>query len=124
MGPYVSIRTLMNEFLESINKPWKEVQNLKSLDCSKNLLPSKQNPLTRLPAEIGQLRELIDLSCEGNLIPQLPEEIGQLRELKFLNCSENRISGLCPEIGQLRELTELSCQLNSIPEFPRENSFG
>ena len=75
------------------------------------------NQLSVLPAEIGQLANLTQLSLSENRLSVLPAEIGQLTNLTGLYLSENRLSVLPAEIGQLTNLTQLT--LNGNPLSPR-----
>ena len=69
-----------------------------------------------IPAEIGQLKNLISLSFSGNhLSGHIPPEIGQIKNLRVLRLWNNRLTGgIPPEIGQLRNLTVLTLGRNQL----------
>ncbi len=74
------------------------------------LLPDN-NLSGEIPAEIGSLRNLVNLDLTHNQIEgEVPEEIYNLLSLEALLLSENTWLGgeISPKIGQLRSLTDLS----------------
>ena len=54
-----------------------------------------------MPAEIGQLTALEELSLGGNRLTSVPAEIGQLTSLEELNLEEHRLRTLPAAIGEL-----------------------
>jgi len=78
------------------------------------------NQLSSLPAEIGQLTNLTELSLFNNQLSSLPAEIGQLTNLKELNLSGNQLSLLPAEIGKLTKLTRLDIWNNKLSSLPAE----
>ncbi len=78
------------------------------------------NNLSELPAEIGQLENLQELNLNGNNLSELPAEIGQLEKLERLYLDRNKLSELPAEIGQLRNLQELNLNGNNLSEWPAE----
>jgi hypothetical protein len=78
------------------------------------------NRLTSLPAEIGQLTSLERLSLQRNKLTSLPAEIGQLTSLKELSLERNQLTSLPAEIGQLTSLRELYLQRNHLTSVPVE----
>ncbi|MDE2847552.1 MAG: leucine-rich repeat domain-containing protein [Gemmatimonadota bacterium] len=81
-----------------------QLNNLVELSLSLNLLTGP------IPPELGQLKNLTDLHLQGNRISEaIPSEIGQLENLKYLSLIGNRMTGaIPPEIGQLKNLTNLN----------------
>lgn len=73
-----------------------------------------------LPAEIGLLTELQELTCTDNVITAIPAEIGSCVNLTKFNAASNRITALVPEIGKLKNLTHLDLRHNSIEKLPPE----
>ena len=59
--------------------------NGKHVNKDITILDLSVNQLTKLPAEIGQLTQLIRLDLYNNKLTQLSVEIGQLTQLKTLN---------------------------------------
>ena len=75
--------------------------------------------LDELPASIGQLTQLEELSLQYNQLTSLPESIGQLTQLRILSISNNKLTSLPESIGQLSRLQILYLdenQLTSLPE--------
>ena len=82
-----------------------------------------RNQITRLPAEIGLLRnlEMLEVS-EHQQLMTLPEEIGQLTHLTYLNMSQSQITVLPSAVGKLEQLTYLSINSAALKHFPPELS--
>ena len=55
-----------------------------------------------MPAEIGQLMSLVELSLSGNQLTSVPAEIGQLASLKWLNLKGNELRSVPAAIRELR----------------------
>ncbi|KAL2461212.1 disease resistance family protein/LRR family protein [Abeliophyllum distichum] len=75
------------------------------------------NNLTgRLPAWLGELKNLEELSLVSNLFEgPIPESLGALQNLTDLNLAGNKLNGTLPEsIGQLSNLSVLDVSLNSL----------
>jgi Leucine-rich repeat (LRR) protein len=69
-----------------------------------------------IPAELGQLKNLIELSLyENNLTGEIPKELGQLASLTHLDLENNQLTGEIPkELGQLASLEELHLYGNQL----------
>lgn len=78
------------------------------------------HPLTTLPAEIGDLPQLIGLDLSHNELTSLPAEIGNLSQLTRLYLTSNELTGLPAEIGDLSQLTILLLQHNQLTVLPTE----
>ena len=74
------------------------------------------NELTSVPAEIGQLTSLEELSLSDNQLTSVPAEIGQLTSLTELYLSGNQLTSVPAEIGQLTALEELDLGRQSADE--------
>lgn len=74
------------------------------------------NLIGHIPADIGNLSELITLHLESNrLVGQIPPEIGDLSNLEYLDLSASDLSGsIPPEIGNLTQLTILNLSQNKL----------
>ena len=83
-------------------------------------LDLSNNPLSKLPPEIGQLSVLTKLNLSKNQLSTLPSAIGQLTALTSLNLSDNRLSTLPLEIGQLSALTQINLYCNRLSTLPPE----
>ena len=76
-----------------------------------------------LPAELGNLRNLTELSLSSNrLVGRIPAELGNLVNLHILSLSGNELSGPIPaELGNLRNLRWLTLGANHlIGSIPKE----
>ncbi|MBS9462852.1 hypothetical protein KIM67_10550 [Flagellimonas sp. 389] len=76
--------------------------------------------LDNLPATIGYLTNLENLSLKKNSLTLLPPEIGNLTSLQILDLDENSLTSLPPEIGNLTSLVDLSLFKNSLTSLPSE----
>ena len=76
-----------------------------------------------IPAEMGRLSELQDLTLVGNsLTGEMPSELGNLARLTRLNLALNMLSGEIPsELGTLSNLQSLTLSSNQLTgEIPSE----
>jgi Leucine-rich repeat (LRR) protein len=76
--------------------------------------------LTSLPAEIGKLTAVRQLSLRHNQLTSLPPEIGNLHHLQQLSLANNLLTSLPPELGQLTQLTHLNLRHNQLTQLPIE----
>ncbi|MHA2501834.1 MAG: leucine-rich repeat domain-containing protein [Candidatus Kariarchaeaceae archaeon] len=74
--------------------------------------------LLRIPREIGNLVNLVDLQLNGHEIEKIPATISKLQKLKTLNLGINSIKSLPKKLTKLRELTRLELYYNPITELP------
>jgi len=79
-----------------------------------------ENQLTSVPAEIGQLTSLRVLFLGGNQLTSLPAEIWQLTALEELNLGYNQLTSVPAVIGQLTSLTVLYLYNNKLTSVPAE----
>jgi Leucine-rich repeat (LRR) protein len=81
--------------------------NLRSLDCSYNLL-------TILPAElISRCEKLETLICNNNQLEALPECLSQLTHLTLLNCADNKLT-----VAPKTSASEVILRRNYIQRLP------
>ena len=73
-----------------------------------------------VPAEIGRLSALRQLSLRGNQLTSMPAEIGQLTSLKRLYLYDNQLTSLPAEIWQLTSLEDLFLNGNQLTSVPAE----
>ncbi len=76
--------------------------------------------LTTLPAEIGQLTNLISLEISYNQLTSLPVEIGKLTQLRKLYANANKLTSLPVQIGELIRLDVLDLDANNLMNLPAE----
>jgi internalin A len=76
----------------------------------------RDNQLTSLPPEIGQLVALQRLDLRHNDLIDLPPDIGCLNQLRWLYLGDNQLSSLPTELGNLTSLQFLG--LSDNPDFP------
>jgi len=78
------------------------------------------NQLTSVPAEIGHITTLERLILSRNQLTSLPAEIWQLTSLVSLDLSDNQLTSLPAEIGQLTSLKGLWLCGNRFTTLPVE----
>lgn len=96
----------------------KEIGQLKNL---KDLTLGRM-PLTELPEEIGQLKNLKTLVLERIPLVELPEEIGQLKNLKILRLQNIPLTKFPKGIGKLKNLINIELINLDTTELP--STFG
>jgi Leucine-rich repeat (LRR) protein len=70
-----------------------------------------------IPAEIGNLKNLIHLDLSDNRMTGLPAEIGKLQKLETLDLSNNQLTGLPLELGNLSNLQTLDLRGNPYSSY-------
>jgi CCR4-NOT transcription complex subunit 6 len=76
--------------------------------------------LRNLAPELFRYQFLNELFLPSNKLTRLPKEIGELRQLRYLDCSFNQLSDLPPELGMCTYLKHLLLFNNNIQELPYE----
>lgn len=71
-----------------------------------------------LPASIGTLQKVEELTLQYDSLTSLPKEIGNLKQLKILNLFGNPISELPEELGNLENLEVLLLGRTQLKEIP------
>ncbi len=85
-----------------------------SFDCNKN-------DVTVLPAEIGQLKNLVWLDLtKAFSLESIPEDIGKLKKLKYLGIALTEVKVIPKEIGNLINLQSLELCCNTLTSIPKE----
>jgi Leucine-rich repeat (LRR) protein len=74
--------------------------------------------LTKIPAEIFSLFNLVELDLSKNSITVIPDSIRYLENLRLLRINKNNIETISPDIGELPELEVLELNRNHIVNFP------
>lgn len=88
---------LHNNHLESFS----EALCLSSLQRTLQHLDLSQNRLAALPAQLCQLRELVNLKLDTNKLRWLPSRVGSLSKLRFLSAAHNELSQLPGDFRKL-----------------------
>lgn len=91
----------------------KNRQDWESLDMS-------GQGLRNLAPELFRYQFLTHLYIASNKLTRLPKQIGELRQLKHLDASYNQINELPPELGMCTLLKQLLIFNNNIQELPFE----
>lgn len=76
--------------------------------------------LRNLALELFRYKFLTELYIASNKLTRLPKQIGELRQLKHLDASYNQISELPPELGMCTYLKQLLLFNNNIQTLPTE----
>ncbi|CAM9445490.1 unnamed protein product [Phaeothamnion confervicola] len=75
-----------------------------------------------IPAELGQLRNLTQLSLRSNQLTAIPKELGSLTNLKVLRLEDNKLSGHIPyEFDRLTNLKWFDCTGNWLTGAPAKS---
>ena len=74
--------------------------------------------IAALPVTLGQLTNLVTLGVRRNNLLFLPDTIGQLTNLRVLSLDGNKLVALPDTIGQLTSLERLSANENNITALP------
>lgn len=82
----------------------------------KSLYLSRTGRIENLPKEIGNLKNLEQLSLSGNCLKIIPKEIGNLKNLQYLDLSYNKIEEIPKEIANLENLKLLDLQKNLLSQ--------
>ncbi|KAM3113261.1 COR domain-containing protein [Phormidesmis sp. 146-33] len=93
-------------------------KQLKQLDLEGRQYDREESNLTRIPAEVFELKQLEILNLSFNKITVIPDAITQLQNLTVLDLSNNRIAVISDAIGQLKNLTKLDLFDNQITVIP------
>ena len=96
-----------------------DLQNLKVLELDGNFFPNRAVPhIIRLPAEIGNLKNLEVLTLDDQIIKELPASITQLTYLKALHLRNNALTALPDDFGNLSQLEILDLKANDLKALP------
>jgi Leucine-rich repeat (LRR) protein len=80
-----------------------------------------KNEVTAIPAEIGNLRNLIYLDlCKAFELRKIPPDIGKLTKLKKIRLCLTEVNAIPKEIGNLTNLEILWICCNELTEIPKE----
>lgn len=99
-------------------KPWVPEKATKRQDWH-NMDMSGQG-LRNLAPELFRYQFLNELYIASNKLTRLPKEVGELRQLRHLDASFNQITELPPELGMCTYLKQLLLFNNNIQEIPFE----
>jgi leucine-rich repeat protein SHOC2 len=76
--------------------------------------------LSSLPENLGDLKDLEELTIIRTEISAIPESLYQLSKLKKLDLRQNKIASLGSEISNLKSLEWLDVSLNRLERIPEE----
>ncbi|MFN8844015.1 MAG: leucine-rich repeat domain-containing protein [Chryseotalea sp.] len=94
-------------------------QTLKRLEIYNSIDFENHQQLTKLPKEIGKLKNLTHLDIDGNRVTEIPTSIGNLKKLKYLCVHDNRLTALPHTLGKLTTLQVLDISKNKITRLPK-----
>jgi len=108
----------LEEVLEDTAKIFTSLEEaIKEPEKVFHLYLSNRN-LTKIPTEVFNLYNLMDLNLSNNAINILPEEINKLSSLKILNIENNKIHSFPQKINRLTQLTVIEAQNNLLTYIP------
>ncbi|KAJ2003700.1 cysteinyl-tRNA synthetase [Coemansia thaxteri] len=76
------------------------------------------NHIVSIPPSVGNLSNLVRLSCANNILSLIPIELTRLEKLTTLDLHNNNLKLLPPEIWLMPKLAELSLSSNLLEQFP------
>ncbi|PON96925.1 LRR domain containing protein [Trema orientale] len=129
MGNICSVEALVlgsNKFVGTVSETFEILSgclanNLKSLNLDDNFFTGQ------IMDQIGEFKNLVDLSLRGNMISgSIPMSLGtQLSVLEFLDVSDNRLNGSLPKsLGSLSNLQQLFTSGNLLEGTVSEAHFA
>ena len=80
----------------------------------------RNNALSAIPSEFGQLPNINILEANGNELTKLPTELFEANSLRKLYLFDNRIEEIPSQIGKLDDLREFSISGNLVSSLPSE----
>jgi leucine-rich repeat protein SHOC2 len=78
----------------------------------------KKPLIKNIPADIGKLSALRELTLSRNFLKALPQEIGSLTDLRVLKLGENNLKDLPESLKNLRKLEVLDLRYNKFTVLP------
>uniref|UniRef100_A0A8C4PXP2 Disease resistance R13L4/SHOC-2-like LRR domain-containing protein n=1 Tax=Eptatretus burgeri TaxID=7764 RepID=A0A8C4PXP2_EPTBU len=90
-----------------------DITEVQKLDLSHNYL-------TKIPASIGKLQNLVVARIFNNRLASLPREMGMLKNLKVLFVDQNNLLDVPKELGLCKDLEVLSLSGNLLRFLPDE----
>lgn len=90
-----------------------------SLGQCRNLkvLILRDHAIQEIPSTLFQLDNLVELNLMDNLITTIPDEIGNMLQLSNLNLKANEINSISPRLGSLLNLTQFNIAFNPQVNF-------
>ena len=82
----------------------------------------RNNMISSLPENFGNLKDLQDCRLDTNLLKTLPNSIGNLQSLKILLVYQNEIESIPSSLGNLSGLIEMDLSENNLSNLPHELS--
>ncbi|NEO73423.1 COR domain-containing protein [Moorena sp. SIO3H5] len=119
-----SIPTHFREKIQEARKKKLEILDLSNysdntiLKLFVNLVSDRSQPLTKIPEEVFELKQIKVLKLKYNKIDKIPESIGNLSNLTHLYLSFNQLTNIPESIGNLSNLTHLYLSFNQLKKLP------
>ncbi|KAI8324867.1 hypothetical protein GQ54DRAFT_302308 [Martensiomyces pterosporus] len=76
------------------------------------------NHIVSIPSSVGNLNNLVKLSCTNNILSLIPIELTKLENLTTLDLHNNNLKLLPPEIWLMPKLAVLNLSSNLLEQFP------
>lgn len=116
--------TALEELYICFNRNYKSIFINKHLGKLKNLkkltLASRGSDIANFPSELGELKNLTDLSIESGSFHLLPDSIGNLINLKSLSLIGGKLLEIPASIGNLTSIKKMDLGSNNINYLPPE----
>ena len=112
---HVAFLMLSHNYLDNISESLNMLESLTCIDLS-------HNKLSKLPAALTTLIDLVSMDLSFNYISELNENIGALRQLTSLSAHNCKIKRIPESICEIKDLKRIELAGNSLVSLPNSLS--